>query len=140
MTGTKVIDASIALALVFPGARQVRVTALIDTWQRSGVSLIAPDLWLYEVTSAVTKAVHFDTLTESEGRRLLYLLHSLKVALVPPDPAQSSLAYEWTRRLGRAAAYDSFYLALAEMSAADLWTADRRLVAAVALPWVYVLE
>ncbi len=140
MTAIQVIDASLALALVLPGPRQDRADALMDTWRQSGVSLIAPDLWLYEVTSAITKAFHFNTLTESEGRRSLVLLHSLGVALIPPDAAQSSLAFEWTRRLGRAAAYDSFYLALAETSDADLWTADRRLAASAALPWVHVLE
>jgi predicted nucleic acid-binding protein len=38
--------------------------------------------------------------------------------------------------LNRAAAYDSFCLALAEAMQCELWTADRRLVNAVNLPWV----
>jgi predicted nucleic acid-binding protein len=62
------------------------------------------------------------------------------VRLVPPDAAQATLAYDWTLRLNRAAAYDSFYLALAETLGADLWTTDRRLSAAVGLPWVRVPE
>ena len=47
-------------------------------------------------------------------------------------------AFAWTRRLNRAAAYDSFYLALAEGLQCDLWTADRRLFNAVDLPWVHL--
>jgi predicted nucleic acid-binding protein len=38
--------------------------------------------------------------------------------------------------LNRAAAYDSFYLALAETLQCELWTADRRLRSAIDLPWV----
>jgi hypothetical protein len=34
------------------------------------------------------------------------------------------------------AAYDSFYLGLAERLGCELWTADRRLRNAVDLPWV----
>ena len=51
-----------------------------------------------------------------------------------------ALAYDWTLRLRRAAAYDSFYLALAETLGVDLWTTDRRLRTAVDLPWVQALE
>ena len=68
------------------------------------------------------------------------LIHRLGVRLIPPDAAQAALAYDWTLRLHRAAAYDSFYLALAETMGADLWTVDRRLSAAVDLPWVRALE
>jgi predicted nucleic acid-binding protein len=112
---------------------------MADEWRKDGATLVAPDLWLYEVTSAVAKAVHFEVLTDDEGRRALHLLHRLGVRLVPPDAAQAALAYDWTLRLHRAAAYDSFYLALAETLGADLWTTDRRLGNAVDLPWVRVL-
>jgi predicted nucleic acid-binding protein len=40
----------------------------------------------------------------------------------------SALALEWTLRLQRASAYDSFYLAIAESLQAPFWSADRRLV------------
>ena len=42
------------------------------------------------------------------------------------------------RRLGLKAAYDAHYLAWAERTGAEFWTADRRLVNQVApsLPWV----
>ena len=140
MPSTLVVDAGITLKLVLPGPEQARLQALADEWRRGGATLVAPDLWLYEVASALAKAVHFEVLTEDEGRRALGLLHRLQVRLVPPDAAQATLAYDWTRRLHRAAAYDSFYLALAETLGADLWTTDRRLHAAVGLPWVRVPE
>jgi hypothetical protein len=42
--------------------------------------------------------------------------------------------------LDRAAAYDSFYLALTESLGRELWTADRHLCSAVALPWVRCVD
>ena len=60
----------------------------------------------------------------------------LGVRLVLPDASQNRQAFDWTLRLNRAAAYDSYYLALAEALECDLWTADRRLLNAVDLPWV----
>ena len=49
---------------------------------------------------------------------------------------QARLAFDWTVRLKRAAAYDSFYLALAETMECELWTAEKRLCNAVDQPWV----
>ncbi len=46
------------------------------------------------------------------------------------------LAFDWTVRLNQAAAYDSFYLALAEALRCELWTADQHLYDAVGQPWV----
>jgi predicted nucleic acid-binding protein len=140
MPSTLVVDAGFALQLILPGPDQARLQAMVGDWRRSGVRLTAPALWLYEVTSAVTKAVHLWVLTEAEGRLALRLLNGLEVSLVPPDAAQAALAHEWTLRLRRTAAYDGFYLALAQTLGVDLWTTDRRLRIAVDQPWVRVLE
>ena len=47
-------------------------------------------------------------------------------------------ALEFATRFNRPKAYDAQYLALADLLGCELWTADRRLVSAVAgkLPWV----
>ena len=103
---------------------------------QNGATLYAPTLWLYEVTSALTKAVHFDILTETEGRQALKLAQGLDLQLIHPDNTLVELAYDWTRRLNRIAAYDSFYLALTESLSAEFWTADKRLANAVSVPWV----
>ena len=59
--------------------------------------------------------------------------------VIQPDNTLVELAYDWTRRLDRIAAYDSFYLALTESLSAEFWTADQRLVNAVDLPWVHYI-
>ncbi|MER3458171.1 MAG: hypothetical protein C4309_05650 [Chloroflexota bacterium] len=82
--------------------------------------LCAPALWLYEITSALSKAVHFGDLTPDEGRRVLALVQKLDVQLRPPDDVQADLAFDWTMRLHWGTAYDSFYLALAEMLECEL--------------------
>jgi len=131
-----VIDASCAVTLVVPGPAQSRYEALFAGWKRAGYDLYAPGLWIYEVTSALCKAVRLGGLTTSEAERCLTQALNLGVRLVPADDEQVRTAFAWTQQLNRAAAYDSFYLALAESLGCDLWTADQRLRNAVATPWV----
>lgn len=137
MTECVVIDASFALNLILPGTRQAHFQTLIEQWEKDGMVLCAPALWLYEITSALSKAVHFGDLTPDEGKRVLALVQKLDIQLRPPDGVQADLAFDWTMRLHRGAAYDSFYLALAEMLECELWTADKRLHNAAAAPWVH---
>ena len=73
-------------------------------------------------------------MTPAEGERAWQLADSLGVALVTPDGDLVMTAYKWTARLNRGAAYDSYYLALAERPGRALWTADRRLCYAVDQP------
>jgi predicted nucleic acid-binding protein len=131
-----VIDASIALKLVLPDALQEQCRSLVARLLVANVEIVAPDLWAYETTSTVCKAIHFKQLTADEGRQIIVRLNTLGVRLIPPDTIQNQQAFEWTVRLKRGAAYDSYYLALAEALGCELWTADRRFYNAVNLPWV----
>jgi predicted nucleic acid-binding protein len=136
MPGPLVVDASFAYRLILPGRQQAGFRSLVVQWLQDGHELVAPALWLYEITSALCKAVHFRELTPEEGDRALALARSLGVELISPDSDQARAAFHWTIRLNRAAAYDSFYLALAERLQCTLWTADRNLCNAVDQPWV----
>ncbi len=140
MTASLVIDAGLAFRMIVPNPAQTELRGLLADWRKRASVLLAPTLWLYEMTSSITKAVHFKVITQDEGRQALVLANRLEVRLVPPDAALALAAYDWTRRLNRAAAYDSFYLALAESLACELWTADARLQAAAGLSWVRVPE
>lgn len=132
-----VIDASIALKVVLPDPLREQCHDALSRLVSTGFEFVAPTLWAYETTSILCKAVHFKWLTPDEGRRTLVQLGELGVRLVSLDPAKNRQAFEWTLRLGRAAAYDSYYLALAQALKCDLWTADLRLFNAVNLPWVH---
>ena len=137
MTASLVVDASFTLKLILPGLQQERSRQLVRRWEEARYTLCAPTLWLYEITSALGKAVHFNMLASEEGRKALQLAQQLDLRLIQPDDNQTQLAFDWTLRLNRAAADDSFYLSLAETLAAEFWTADKRLYNAVNTPWVH---
>jgi predicted nucleic acid-binding protein len=70
-------------------------------------------------------------------------LATLGVQLVTPDLEHNQAAFDWTIRLKRAAAYDSYYLALAQSLDCPLWTADSRLFNALKderLEWLHWIE
>jgi predicted nucleic acid-binding protein len=123
---------------ILPNPEQDRCRAVIAGFE--GKQLAVPALWMYEVSSAITKAVHFGHLTADEGRMALRQAMRLNIRVIMPDETQNALAFEWTLRLKRTPAYDSFYLVVAETLAVDFWTADQRLYRAlerVPLPWLH---
>jgi predicted nucleic acid-binding protein len=132
-----VVDASVAFRLILPGPQQDHYRSLMTQWVRDRYQLLAPTLWVYEMTSALCQAVRFGELSLEEGQRASGLAQGLGIELMHPDDNQVRLACEWTVSLNRAAAYDSFYLALAETLGCELWTADKRLARAVDRPWVH---
>jgi predicted nucleic acid-binding protein len=65
------------------------------------------------------------------------------VRLLVADIEQNYAAFDWTLRLKRASAYDSYYLVLAQALECDFWTADKRLFNALKetrLDWVHWIE
>jgi len=142
MTGSLVvIDASAALKAILPNALQMQCRALIQTFAE--VQPAAPALWAHETTSAIAKAVYFGEITEKEARQALEKLDGLGVHLFIPDAEQNRSAFDWTLRLKRASAYDSYYLVLAQVLECDFWTADKRLFNALRearLGWVHWIE
>jgi predicted nucleic acid-binding protein len=139
MSKSWVIDASFAIRMALPGVLQARLQGLLAEWLRNGDTVYVPTLWRYETTSALSKGVHFKELTEDEARRALVSIAGLKIEMVAPDVRLAQRAFDWTLRLRRAAAYDSFYLALAETTSDGLWTADERLYNSVKplVSWVH---
>lgn len=131
-----VLDAAVVVRATFPGPGRVAYRQLLERLLLAEVRFEAPALWTYETTSAVTKAVYFGLLSPEDGQGALQQFRELGVRLHGPDAEDDRRAFAWTLRLQRAAAYDSYYLALAERLGCDLWTTDDRLVRAVNLPWV----
>jgi len=142
MTGSMVvIDASVAMKAILPNPLQPHCLVLAQTFVE--VQPVAPALWAYETTSAIAKTVHFEEITESEAHQALERLEALGVRLFVPDADQNRMALEWTLRLKRASAYDSYYLALAQTLESDFWTADKRLFNALQdakLNWLHWIE
>ena len=134
-----VIDASFAFRLMLPNPQQKRCQTLVTQWYREGYVLCAPTLWLYEITSALCKGVHFGQITHYEGQQALILTKRLGVQLFPPGDSQATQAFDWTMQLKRSSAYDSFYLVLAKTLHSELWTADKRLVNAARVSWIHLI-
>ncbi len=97
-------------------------------WQEDGVAVYAPAMWRSEVTSVLHKLFHLGQLTEAEAEAALETALSLDVQIVEADDELCRQSFRWATRLNTAAAYDAFYVALAERLSVPLWTGDRRLV------------
>ncbi len=122
-----VIDANAAISALLPTLAPVDTLQLFVEWRQTGVSILAPPLWLAECTSVIHRYVHFDLLRADEGISALNDLAGLEVTIAPDTPARCRAAYDWATRFGQARAYDGFYLALAQEKAALLYTGDSRL-------------
>jgi predicted nucleic acid-binding protein len=136
-----VLDASVAIKAILPNPLQGHCQALVKTFAE--VQPISPALWAHETTSAIAKTVHFGQITEAEGRQALEQLATLGVQLFTPNLEQNQAAFDWTIRLKRAAAYDCYYLVLAQNLNCDFWTADSRLFNALKderLKWLHWIE
>jgi predicted nucleic acid-binding protein len=136
-----VLDASVAIKAILPNPLQGHCRALVETFAE--IQPVSPALWAHETTSAISKTVHFGQITEAEGRQALEQLASLGVQLFTPNLEQNQAAFDWTIRLKRAAAYDSYYLALAQSLDCDFWTADSRLFNALKderFKWLHWIE
>ncbi len=131
-----VIDAGIAIRAVLPNPQREHIRRKLDDQKAAQTTLYAPGLWGYETISVLTKAVHFKEISITEAQQALSLLRQMGVQAVPVDAELADAAMAWTFRLKRAAAYDSFYLALAQRLDTVLWTTDKRLSNAIQEDWV----
>ena len=134
-----VIDASTGYRLFLPYQDQTSLESMLNARRQAGCRLTAPTLWRYELTSAITKAIQLKKFTQAEATQAFALSQAFPIDLVVPSDELSRAAFEWTLRLKRTAAYDSFYLALAQQLQCELWTYDQRLANAVNAPWVRYL-
>lgn len=133
-----VIDASFIMRLMLQNPEQLIVKSYFEKWYDAGYIFTAPSLLIYEVTSVVNKSIHFKVITEDEGTDILEKILSLDIDLVQPNATLAKAAFEWTRKLKRASAYDSFYLALADQYNAPLWTADGNLLRSANVEWIHL--
>ncbi|MEM7532973.1 MAG: type II toxin-antitoxin system VapC family toxin [Chloroflexota bacterium] len=137
---SSVVDSSFFVRSIIPHPDQISHVEKIAEWKTDEVSLYAPMLWHYEVASSITKSLHFKQITAEQATASLLFTEEFDIVLVPPNREIFIAAYEWTLKLRRASAYDSFYLALAQAIGTDFWTADKKLYNAVGTDWIHMLE
>lgn len=140
MTYPVCVDASLILRVLVPDRDSEGAIARLAQWRRDGATLLAPALLGYEVTSSLRRYVHFDHLTQAQGQRAYDLFRRIAIQL----SAQVEIldgAWRLAARFRRPTAYDTAYLALAELRGCEFWTADRRLFNSVRgeLSWVHYI-
>jgi predicted nucleic acid-binding protein len=141
MTNSSVcVDANLALKLVLQEHDSPLARKLWGEWETRNISIIAPALWGYEITSVIRNRVHRGKLSPESGVKAFNTLHRLSIQLIQPAGIHQR-AWELSYQFNRPAAYDAHYLALAEMANCPFWTADERLFNVVrdTLDWVHWL-
>jgi predicted nucleic acid-binding protein len=121
-----VVDASLALKWVVEEPYSAEAHALLNRWRETRRTLLAPALFLYEVTNALAKRMQRGQLTlEQSKEQLRFFLES--GPLLKQIGATHLRALELMERFGLPTTYDAHYLALAESQRCECWTADERL-------------
>jgi predicted nucleic acid-binding protein len=131
------IDANLALKLVLVEEDSLKAQHLWDTWVDADVEIVAPPLLAFEGTSVICNKMHRKLVPPEEAELMFKAFHLLGVRLLYPDGLHEK-AWELARQFNRPQAYDSHYLALAEILGLEFWTGDERLYNTVKhrLPWV----
>ena len=131
------VDASFVLKLVLDEAESEQVQALWAAWLAEGATLIAPCHLAFEVTSVIRNHVYRRNISAEAGQMAFEAFLAQEIELRHPGDLEVR-AWVLAQQYDRPTAYDASYLALAESAGCELWTADGRLVKAVAgaLPWL----
>lgn len=125
-----VIDASVMLKLLLPEEGSDAVHGRWREWVEADTEITAPFLLAYEVVSVLRNKVFRRELPPEAGDAAIAAFLSQEVSLLHPHGIEET-AWALARRWNLPAACDAAYLALAEVTACELWTADRRFAESV---------
>lgn len=135
-----VVDANIITAILVPLPYSTQATRKMMEWQNADVTVTAPTLLEYELTTTLRKATVAGIIAIEEAVQAIEAFANLHIEVIAPTPVLHEVALRWSERLQQSAAYDAQYLALAEQLGATFWTADRRLANGAkqaGVTWVY---
>ncbi len=129
-----VVDASVGVKWLVLFAREEfadRAKALLDRRTAGEITVLVPDLFWLEISSALCKATRRNKCTSTEANQALGEMQQLPLQTVSSTKLVNS-AQEIAIQYGRSV-YDSVYVALARETRSELVTADEKLANAVAL-------
>jgi predicted nucleic acid-binding protein len=111
--------------------------ALLEEWQQEHVILIAPALLAFEVTSSLRRLVYLGEIPPDQGEEAFREFLKIDIHL-SHQHGIFSLAWSLSKQFNLPRAYDTAYLALAQLRNCEFWTADERLFNVVSreLDWV----
>jgi len=131
------LDANVIVRTLVFDTLSEQATALLAQWHREQRVLIAPALLAFEVTATLRRLVYLKEITPDEGETAFTNFLRIKVRLSHRQGI-FPLAWHLAKQFNRSRAYDTAYLALAQLHQCDFWTADEKLYNAVRheLAWV----
>ncbi len=118
----KVIDASVAVKWFSEEEGSDRALKLRDGHIDGELSLVAPELILYEVTNALRYKPSFDS---SKVSRAFHDMLEIQLDFVPLNEDLLNLSADLAFKHG-ATLYDSVYLGIGKAMELDIVTADKR--------------
>lgn len=125
-----VVDASFALKLVLPEDYSERVRQVWESWVKKGTDISAPYLLTYEVVSVLRNKVFRGELSPEEGEAALLAMKAQGIRLLHAEGLEQA-SWDLAKEFNRPAAYDTSYLALAQILDCEFWTANAKLKNAV---------
>jgi predicted nucleic acid-binding protein len=131
------VDASVGVKWVLVEEHTDQALDLYQAAVAAGEPAVAPSLLAIEVTNIIRQRVRRGLLTLDDASKVLTEFLSFPVILATlPSPHTDAMRV--ANGYDLPATYDAYYLALAEAIRAPLWTADQRLLNALAgrLPFV----
>jgi len=130
VSGFLCIDASVAAKWVLPEEGSELALDLYARSRDDDTTLIAPPHLPIEVTNAIRRRVARKLITSPEGEALLDAFLDFALSLAAPLGLYER-ALQLAERFDRPTAYDTHYVALAEIAGCELLTADRTLINAL---------
>jgi predicted nucleic acid-binding protein len=124
-----VVDSSVVIKWFLPEVYSVEARRILDGYQHSQLSLLAPDLLYAEVGNIVWKKQQFQGLAAADAHQVRAEFQAITFATTPTasllvDAYRLAVGYQRT-------VYDSLYLALSEREQCQFVTADERFANAV---------
>ncbi|MEO6458739.1 MAG: type II toxin-antitoxin system VapC family toxin [Chloroflexia bacterium] len=131
------VDANVVIGSLVPSPLSDKAKELLVEASAQQITLIAPALLAYEVASVLRRLVYLRALTPEEGEVAFSAFVQLPLRLTSRK-AIIPLAWQLAKQFNRPRAYDTSYLAVAQVYDCVLWTADEKLYNAIEtkLPWV----
>lgn len=126
MSGSLVVDASLALKWQVSEVWSDVASQLLIDWIGQDVNVMAPSLLTSEIANALYKRVRRGEITIGDAVASMNDFLAFDFEYVPLS-GLSVRALELAAQFGLKAVYDAHYLALAEREGCELWTADERL-------------
>jgi predicted nucleic acid-binding protein len=120
-----VVDANVVVSLVTTSPRQAAASAWLDRWHAEAEDLHVPQLFTYEVASALAGMEAGKQITTAASGQVWNLVEALQLTLHPPSSGATLVSI--ARRLRRSSAHDAAYVDLAMQLQAELWTLDVKL-------------